>query len=72
MRFMNLQLIRLGAAVIVLVLHTAMHAVEVLGVPPGDVSFLPAGHDAWVVGDEPAIVVDFHGMIDYAKTPPPK
>jgi hypothetical protein len=34
---------------------------------PGDVSYLPAGHDAWVVGDEPAIVVDFHGMIDYAK-----
>ena len=34
----------------------------------GDVSYLPAGHDAWVVGDEPAIVVDFHGMIDYAKT----
>lgn len=35
---------------------------------PGDVSYLPAGHDAWVVGNEPAIVVDFHGMIDYAKT----
>ena len=37
---------------------------------PGDVSLLPSGHDAWVVGDEPAIVVDFHGMIDYAKTQP--
>ncbi len=35
---------------------------------PGDVSFLPSGHDAWVVGDEPAVVVDFHGMIDYAKS----
>ncbi len=35
---------------------------------PGDVSFLPAGHDAWVVGDEPAVVVDFQGMIDYAKS----
>lgn len=34
---------------------------------PGDVSLLPAGHDAWVVGDEPAVVVDFQGMIDYAK-----
>lgn len=34
---------------------------------PGDVSLLPQGHDAWVVGDEPAIVVDFQGMIDYAK-----
>lgn len=34
---------------------------------PGDVSLLPAGHDAWVVGNEPVIVVDFQGMIDYAK-----
>ncbi len=33
----------------------------------GDVSLLPSGHDAWVVGDEPVIVVDFQGMIDYAK-----
>ncbi|HUB44510.1 MAG TPA: cupin domain-containing protein [Acetobacteraceae bacterium] len=33
---------------------------------PGDVSLLPSGHDAWVVGDEAAIVVDFQGMIDYA------
>ncbi len=34
---------------------------------PGDVSLLPSGHDAWVIGDEPAIVVDFQGMVDYAK-----
>ena len=33
----------------------------------GDVSLLPSGHDAWVVGNEPAIVVDFQGMVDYAK-----
>jgi hypothetical protein len=33
----------------------------------GDVSLLPSGHDAWVVGNEPAVVVDFQGMIDYAK-----
>jgi len=35
---------------------------------PGDVSLLPSGHDAWTVGDEPAIVVDFQGMIDYARS----
>jgi hypothetical protein len=35
---------------------------------PGDVSLLPSGHDAWVEGDEPAVVVDFQGMIDCAKT----
>jgi hypothetical protein len=34
---------------------------------PGDVSLLPSGHDAWVVGQEPAVVVDFQGMVDYAK-----
>jgi uncharacterized cupin superfamily protein len=34
---------------------------------PGDVSLLPSGHDAWVVGNEPAVVVDFQGMLDYAK-----
>ena len=33
----------------------------------GDVSLLPNGHDAWVVGNEPVVVVDFQGMIDYAK-----
>jgi hypothetical protein len=33
---------------------------------PGDVSLLAAGHDAWVVGDEPAVVVDFQGMVNYA------
>lgn len=33
----------------------------------GDVSLLPMGHDAWVVGDEAAVVVDFQGMLDYAK-----
>jgi hypothetical protein len=34
---------------------------------PGDITSLPKGHDAWVVGDEPAIVVDFFGASNYAK-----
>jgi hypothetical protein len=34
---------------------------------PGDISFLPMGHDAWVVGNEPVVVVDFQGMVDYAR-----
>ena len=33
----------------------------------GDISLLEAGHDGWVVGDEPAVVIDFQGMVDYAK-----
>lgn len=32
---------------------------------PGDISLLPSGHDAWVVGDQAAVVVDFQGMVDY-------
>lgn len=34
---------------------------------PGDVMNIPPGHDAWVVGDEPVVVVDFQGFVDYAK-----
>ena len=34
----------------------------------GDVTLLPVGHDAWVVGNEPVVLVDFHGMIDYARS----
>jgi class 3 adenylate cyclase len=31
---------------------------------PGDVMDIPPGHDAWVVGDEPAVLIDFAGNID--------
>jgi len=34
---------------------------------PGEVSLLPSGHDAWVVGNENVVIVDFQGMVDYAK-----
>jgi hypothetical protein len=34
---------------------------------PGDISYLPSGHDAWVVGNESVVVIDFQGMVDYAK-----
>lgn len=33
----------------------------------GDVSLFPSGHDAWVVGNEPVVVIDWQGMVDYAK-----
>jgi hypothetical protein len=35
---------------------------------PGDVSQLPPGHDAWVVGDEPVVVIDISGMGEFAKS----
>jgi hypothetical protein len=34
---------------------------------PGEVTSLPSGHDAWVVGDEPVVVVDWFGASNYAK-----
>jgi quercetin dioxygenase-like cupin family protein len=34
---------------------------------PGDVTALPPGHDAWVVGEEPVVVVDWWGASNYAK-----
>jgi hypothetical protein len=34
---------------------------------PGAVTALPSGHDAWVVGDEPVVVVDWWGASNYAK-----
>lgn len=36
-------------------------------VRPGEVSMLGAGHDAWVVGNQPVVLIDFQGMVDYAK-----
>lgn len=34
---------------------------------PGAITSLPSGHDAWVAGDEPAVVIDWFGASDYAK-----
>jgi hypothetical protein len=34
---------------------------------PGEVSLLPPGHDAWVVGNEPVVVIDISGMVEYAR-----
>ena len=33
----------------------------------GDVTSLPSGHDAWVIGDEPVVVIDWYGASNYAK-----
>jgi hypothetical protein len=34
---------------------------------PGDITSLPQGHDAWVVGDETVVTVDWFGAVNYAK-----
>ena len=36
-------------------------------VGPGDVVAIPPGHDAWVVGDEACVLVDFGQFGEYAK-----
>ncbi|HEX6192715.1 MAG TPA: cupin domain-containing protein [Chitinophagaceae bacterium] len=49
------------------VLNVQMDDGTILVCKPGDISSLPSGHDAWVVGNEPVVVVDFHGMKEYGK-----
>jgi quercetin dioxygenase-like cupin family protein len=34
---------------------------------PGDLVICPAGHDAWTVGNEPCVVIDWAGFGEYAK-----
>lgn len=34
---------------------------------PGDVASIAPGHDAWTIGDEPCVAVDFGGYGSYAK-----
>jgi quercetin dioxygenase-like cupin family protein len=34
---------------------------------PGDLMVVHPGHDAWVVGHEPCIMIDWQGALDYAK-----
>ena len=35
---------------------------------PGDALVVSPGHDAWVVGDEPCVMLDWSGSADYAKS----
>jgi len=34
---------------------------------PGDVGVIPPGHDAWIVGDDRCVVIDWQGFAEYAK-----
>ena len=48
-------------------LHVQMADGTEFDAGPGDLTSLPQGHDAWVVGDEPAVVVDWFGASNYAR-----
>jgi len=48
-------------------MHVVMADGKELDVGPGSVVSLPARHDAWVVGNEACVAIDWEGLADYAK-----
>jgi quercetin dioxygenase-like cupin family protein len=48
-------------------MHVVMDSGEEAEAGPGDVFIVPPGHDAWTVGDEACVAVDFSGMEHYAE-----
>ena len=48
-------------------LHVVMADGTTMESRAGDVTALPQGHDAWVLGDEPVVLVDWWGASNYAK-----
>ena len=45
----------------------AMNDGRVIEMHPGDVFYIPPGHDSWVVGGEPYVSLHFMGAGDYAR-----
>ena len=48
-------------------MHVVMDDGEETEYGPGDFAIIPPGHDAWIVGNEPCVVIDWQGFADYAK-----
>ena len=48
-------------------IHVVMSDGTEFDVGAGEITVLPPGHDAWVVGDEPVVVIDWAGASNYAK-----
>jgi hypothetical protein len=48
-------------------IHVVMSDGAEFEVGPGEITALPQGHDAWVVGNEPVVLIDWAGASDYAK-----
>lgn len=49
-------------------MHVVMDNGDQIDYGPGDVMVLPNGHEAWTLGNEPCVIIDFSGMTHYAKT----
>jgi quercetin dioxygenase-like cupin family protein len=45
----------------------AMDDGKVFELKPGDVFYIPPGHDSWVIGDEPYVSIHLMGAGDYAR-----
>ncbi|MCO5169030.1 MAG: cupin domain-containing protein [Planctomycetes bacterium] len=50
-------------------MHIAMDDGTSIEVGPGDAFVCPPGHDAWVLGDEPCVMLEFSGAGVYARPP---
>jgi quercetin dioxygenase-like cupin family protein len=48
-------------------MHVVMDDGQEMEVSPGDYFEISPGHDAWIVGDEPCVVIDWQGFADYAR-----
>jgi len=48
-------------------MHLVMHDGGAPAFGPGDVASIPPGHDAWVVGDEPVVAIDWQGASVWAQ-----
>jgi hypothetical protein len=48
-------------------IHVVMADGTELDVGPGEVVSLPPGHDAWVIGDEPVVAIDWQGASVWAR-----
>ncbi len=48
-------------------LHIVMSDGTEFDAEPGMVTKLPSGHDAWVLGDEDVVLIDFAGAGNYAQ-----
>jgi quercetin dioxygenase-like cupin family protein len=47
-------------------MHVRMDDGEETEFGPGDYAVIPPGHDAWIVGDQSCVVIDWQGFGDYA------
>ena len=48
-------------------MNVVMDSGEEMEYGRGDFAIMAPEHDAWIVGDEPCVVIDWQGFADYAK-----